>query len=92
MLQQGPQLNYTTSQIVPINNLAGSSLALRRLAVSTVNSRADTNDSLMDSSLNAVVLLNIQLGKSVVLVSGGITDITKGRSIDNVSNFLIIIK
>jgi hypothetical protein len=86
MLQQGPQLNYTTSQTVPINSLAGSSLALRRLTVSTVNSRADTNDSLMDSSLNAVVLLNIQLGKSVVLVSGGITDITKGRSIDNVSD------
>jgi hypothetical protein len=39
----------------------------------------------MDSGFNAVVLLDVKLGKGIALVGGGIADITHGGSIDHVT-------
>jgi hypothetical protein len=63
-------------------------LAGRGSAISSINSRSDTHNSLMDGGLNAVVLLNVQLGQSVVLEGGGIADISQSRSINHVSNII----
>jgi hypothetical protein len=40
----------------------------------------------MDSSLDAVVHLNVKLGERIVLVSGSLANISQRGSIDNVSN------
>lgn len=40
----------------------------------------------MDGGLNAVVLLDVKLGEGVVLVGRGVSDITEGGGIDDVSN------
>ena len=40
----------------------------------------------MDSSLHAVVLLDVKFGKGVIVVSGSITDIAKGGGIHNISH------
>ena len=40
----------------------------------------------MNSSLNTVVHLDVKLWKGIVLISGGLSDISKGGSIDNVSD------
>ena len=39
----------------------------------------------MDSGLNAIVLLDVKLGKGVVIESGCIADISKGRCVNDVS-------
>lgn len=51
---------------------------------------AHAHDTLVDSRLNAVVLLNVQLGQSVVLVGAGIAQVTLGRGIDDVPVFRTI--
>jgi hypothetical protein len=40
----------------------------------------------VDSSLHTVVLLDVKLGKGIVLVGGSVANITKSRGIDNVSH------
>ena len=40
----------------------------------------------MDGGLNAVVHLEVKLGELVLLVSGGILDITEGGGINDVAN------
>ena len=40
----------------------------------------------MDGGFDAVVLLDVKLGEGVVLVGRGVSDITEGRGVDNVSN------
>ena len=39
----------------------------------------------MDSSLNAVMHLHVQLGKSIVVVHRSITNIAKGRGVNHIS-------
>lgn len=43
---------------------------------------------LVDGSLNAVVLLNIQLGKLVVLIDRSLLEISEGGCLDYVSNLV----
>ncbi len=77
------QRNQRSSQL---NRLFGDNLNThRRLSVLAVLRRANADNSLMDSSLNAVVLFNVKLRKLVVLECGGILDITEGGGVNNVS-------
>lgn len=46
----------------------------------------------MHGGLNAVVLLNIKFGESIVLISRGIADITESRSINDVSKIIILLR
>jgi hypothetical protein len=66
-------------------NLAGGLAASGGIAVLSGLSRASTDDSLMDGSLNAVVLLNVQFREGVVIERGSLLDISEGRRIDNIS-------
>lgn len=47
---------------------------------------ANTNDALVHCCLNAIILLDIKLWHVVVIVCGCITDISKGGSINNVTD------
>jgi hypothetical protein len=58
----------------------------RRGTDAAISGRSDTNDTLVNGSLNAVVLLDVKLRQSVVLEGTGLTDITKSRGINNVSH------
>lgn len=61
------------------------SLSLGGLAVLAVQDRSDSDDSLVDGSLNAVVLLDVQLGHGVVLEGRGLLDVSEGRGVNDVS-------
>ena len=69
-----------------ISNLFAGELSLRGSADATVGPGATTDDTLMDSGLNAVVHLEVKLGELVLLVGRGILDITEGRGINDVAD------
>lgn len=62
-----------------------TNLQLRVLSVSSFGGRADSDDSLMDSGLNGVILGNVKLGKGVTFESTHFFQISEGRGIDQVS-------
>lgn len=62
-----------------------NTLSFWGLTVAASLDRSDADNSLMHSSLNAVVLLDVQLRHGVVLEGRGILDISEGRGINNVS-------
>lgn len=61
-------------------------LPLRRSTDPAVSFGTATDNTLMDSGLNAVVHLEVELGELVLLVSRGVLDITKGGRIDDVTD------
>ena len=57
-----------------------------RSTVATILDRSDTDDSLVDSSLNTVVLLDVKLWQLVVLEGSSFLDISQSRGVDDVSD------
>jgi hypothetical protein len=60
----------------------------RGLSVLSLLSGSNSDDSLVDSGLDAVVLLDVQLGQLVVLIDGCLLEISEGRGLDYVSNLV----
>ena len=61
-------------------------VALRRLTRFPSLPAAHTHHTLVDSSLNGVVLLDVDLRQLVALDAGGLLDITQGRRLNDVAN------
>lgn len=60
--------------------------ALRGLAVAAVSGGTDTDLAGVDGAGNAVAGLDVQLGKGILLVDGGLSQITEGGSINHVAD------
>ena len=58
----------------------------RRSTDATICGATHAYNALVNGGLNAIVLLDVKLRKSVVVVHRGITDITKSRGINDVSH------
>ncbi len=80
------KINFTQIYLIIYLFLLLEGGAGRRVAVLSILSRTHSNNSLVDSSLNAVVLLNIELGEGVVLVDRGLLKVTERGSVDDVSD------
>lgn len=60
---------------------------LRVFANSSVLNRSDTHNSLMDCSFDAVILFDVEFGKSIIFISRSVADISQSGSVDDVSVF-----
>merc|ERR1712164_120719 len=66
--------------------LARTVEAWGRSTVATSLLGSDTNNTVMDGSLNRVVLLVVHLGEHVIIVAGSIADVTHRRCFDDIPN------
>lgn len=58
----------------------------RRSSDTATSSGSDADDLAVDGARDAVVSLEVELGKSVLLVDGSLRDITDGSSLNHVSD------